>query len=401
MPPLTQEVINGNLDKIVPENIYNDTVLPLLQELLAKPGFDPAVKFDFDKHIIFNPATDYEKYKPVMLPEIDIDHPDAISDMAFTLAFPLYSEEAVDTMRYEIFQKDIFRNHSRMANLTKFKGMDVQIAGQIGDTPFTKDAITHPKVMEIFNKLAGLELVYMMPYEVGSINFGIKPVKQVEDEKNNKEYYLAQNAQAFDENSDFVRGWHHDSNSFSLITMLSDTKDMIGGETALKTGDGRILKINNYQKGWASLVHAHCLNHIALKPYCSIERITAVTALRAKDPLHMDPTVLTTIKPSVLHRSLYNEYYPEWMDYRLEIMLEKLKWLREKVQKDKKKGKDFNQIEMINYLEDLSNYTKATWREFEVVDEGKYYQPEKKKFILNWRDVEGSEMSQKIMKFDL
>ncbi|ODV62567.1 uncharacterized protein ASCRUDRAFT_74921 [Ascoidea rubescens DSM 1968] len=384
MPPLTSEIINGNIDKAVSSKVYDDFIVKLLNELTSNPNFDPNIEFDPSKHIIFNSETDFDKYKVTTLSDISIEHDEAISNCAFTPAFPLFSEEAIDIMRYELFQEKVFKQYGRAANLTRFKGLDVQIGGYTHLTPFTAKALTHEKTMEVLNKYAGLELQVMMPFELGSINFGIKPYERVEDEKKNKEIYLAKNAKAFDKDADFVRGWHHDSNSFSFILMMSDTKDMIGGETALKTGNGEILKIDNYEKGWASLVQAHCINHIALKPYCSVERITSVTSYRAKDLLHMDPTVITTIKPSIFPRTIYNTFYPEWMDYRLDVMGEKIAWLRRKVAQDRENHRDFNQIEMINYLEDLTTYIRGSWREFEAVDEGHIEQPPLRRYIRNW-----------------
>lgn len=37
--------------------------------------------------------------------------------------------------------------------------------------------------------------------------------------------------------------WHTDSYPFVCVTMLSDCTGMIGGETALKTGTGDVMKV--------------------------------------------------------------------------------------------------------------------------------------------------------------
>lgn len=41
--------------------------------------------------------------------------------------------------------------------------------------------------------------------------------------------------------------WHTDSYPFVCVTMLSDCTNMIGGETALRTGDGDIMKVRGPQ----------------------------------------------------------------------------------------------------------------------------------------------------------
>jgi len=40
-----------------------------------------------------------------------------------------------------------------------------------------------------------------------------------------------------------VFAWHHDSYPFVCVTMLSDCTGMTGGETALKTASGEIMKV--------------------------------------------------------------------------------------------------------------------------------------------------------------
>lgn len=40
-----------------------------------------------------------------------------------------------------------------------------------------------------------------------------------------------------------VVGWHVDSYPFVCVTMLSDCTNMIGGETALRTGKGEVMKV--------------------------------------------------------------------------------------------------------------------------------------------------------------
>jgi len=41
--------------------------------------------------------------------------------------------------------------------------------------------------------------------------------------------------------------WHTDSYPFVCVTMLSDCSTMIGGETALRTGDGGVIKVRGPQ----------------------------------------------------------------------------------------------------------------------------------------------------------
>ena len=45
--------------------------------------------------------------------------------------------------------------------------------------------------------------------------------------------------------------WHTDSYPFVCVTMLSECRDMVGGETALRTGSGDIWKVRGPSQGCA------------------------------------------------------------------------------------------------------------------------------------------------------
>ena len=92
---------------------------------------------------------------------------------------------------------------------------------------FAWQAWHNPKVQEIVSQVAGIDLVPTLPCDVGHINVSVgspaKPGPGSED------------ASAF--------GWHVDSTPFVVVTMLSDCTGMIGGETAIRTGSGEIVKV--------------------------------------------------------------------------------------------------------------------------------------------------------------
>lgn len=80
--------------------------------------------------------------------------------------------------------------------------------------------------------------------------------------------------------------------------------------------------------------------------------------------------MLTTIKPSVLNVFRHNEFYPEWVEYRMKILEARCKDTRVKCMQKMADGQDFDQLEMVSRLKELIEYVKGTFREFEVVDEG-------------------------------
>lgn len=119
--------------------------------------------------------------------------------------------------------------------------------------PFSYDAWNHPATLAIISKIAGVELVPEMDFEVGHINFSVKSDKDTQKEREE----IESQKRLFEEDEGIagcpweddkpVVGWHTDSYPFVCVLMLSDCTDMVGGETALCTGTGDILKVRGPQ----------------------------------------------------------------------------------------------------------------------------------------------------------
>lgn len=101
------------------------------------------------------------------------------------------------------------------------------------EAKFIYDAWKNPKTLALISKIAGVELVPIIDYEIGHINISRPGNKQ---EHNEKELI------AEDDNKAVV-DWHRDSYPFVCVLMMSDTTGMQGGETALRTGTGEIMKV--------------------------------------------------------------------------------------------------------------------------------------------------------------
>jgi len=76
--------------------------------------------------------------------------------------------------------------------------------------------------------VAGVDLVPTLPCDVGHINVSVG--SSADPSRNS-----SGDASAF--------GWHVDSTPFVVVTMLSDCTGMVGGETAIRTGSGEIVKV--------------------------------------------------------------------------------------------------------------------------------------------------------------
>lgn len=104
------------------------------------------------------------------------------------------------------------------------------------------DTWKNPEVLGIISKIAGIELIPAMDLEIAHINLSVQSQENMEQEL--REYHEAAET---DDDRDAIVGWHTDSYPFVCVTMLSDCTQMIGGETALRTGSGEIRKVRGPQ----------------------------------------------------------------------------------------------------------------------------------------------------------
>ena len=91
-----------------------------------------------------------------------------------------------------------------------------------------------------------------MDFEIAHVNISVKSEKQKAEEL---EAFLDKKHAEDDEgiagcpweDDKPIVDWHTDSYPFVCVTMLSDCTNMIGGETALRTGDGEVVKVRGPQ----------------------------------------------------------------------------------------------------------------------------------------------------------
>jgi hypothetical protein len=103
---------------------------------------------------------------------------------------------------------------------------------------FVAEAWKSQKTLEIISKIAGIDLVPVIDYEIGHINISIPGAI-----KKDKDGVIIT-----EENGKAVVDWHRDSYPFVCVLMMSDTTGMVGGETALKTGTGGVMKVRGPTK---------------------------------------------------------------------------------------------------------------------------------------------------------
>lgn len=331
---------------------------PIIQNVAAEKAPEQKTMgsvFQPEKHLAYK-----EKAEVIMMKDIGYPEDCGVSPVAVSKPFPLFSQEAIHEMRSEILQKEVMENCSYSSNIAA-----CQIRGYAPKyAPFTYDAWTHPETLKIISDVAGVELEPVMDLEIAHINFSVKSEEQTTKEldviNKQKRFYADDEGIAgcpWEDDKPIV-GWHTDSYPFVCVLMLSDCTNMVGGETALRTGTGDVMKIRGPTMGCAAIVQGRYITHQALRALGAQERITAVTSFRPRSPFQRDDSVLNTVRPisdlSVLYRG--------FAEYRLEIVEERvraqLKEIRERHRAAKRfDTRTFKQFlaEQIAFLQHMQN----------------------------------------------
>ncbi|KAK7222604.1 hypothetical protein V2G26_010607 [Clonostachys chloroleuca] len=255
-----------------------------------------------------------------------------ISNTAASEPFSLFSPAAIKQMRAEIFSPSVLSNcqyaSSFATNMIRCYGP------KLG--PFIFDAWNSPEVLAHISKIAGVELVPALDFETGHVNVWINKGEEATPGKS-----------AF--------SWHYDSYPFVCVTMLSDCTGMTGGETAMRTGNGDIMKVRGPAMGTAVVMQGRYIEHAALAASGVPERIAMVTSFRPKNPLIRDETILTGSRP-ITHRSMM---YFQYSQYRLEVIRDRSDAALKKIRERERFGREFDIDAMREYLTEQRAYLES------------------------------------------
>ncbi|KAK6386159.1 hypothetical protein LTS17_001734 [Exophiala oligosperma] len=280
--------------------VHSFNISPIISEKLTPGSSGPCVKFDPDRHLAYQ-----QDPKVVTLKDIGLSEDVGISPVASSEPFPLFTEEAINIMRGEIFQQEVWDNcmHS-----TEFAGC--QLRGHCPKyAPFMYDAWNNPRTLSIVSKIAGIDLVPEIDIDIGNINISVQdPLKDYKKQENQSDDDVP------------VTKWHYDSYPFVCVVMMSDASQMQGGETAIRTGSGEFVRVRGPQMGCAVVLQGRHILHQALAAKGGSERITMITSFRPRDPFVRDSSVLTSIRPISDH----SELYFQWTEYRVEVLQKRL-----------------------------------------------------------------------------
>lgn len=321
-----------------------------------------------------------------------------ISSFAVSEPFPFFSPDAVQQMRAEVLSKDVWNNCKYSSNLanSQLRGFAAEYA------PFVFGAWKNKETLAIVSRIAGIDLVPGMDFEIAHINLSTKSDGQKNAELATAALKLAaaslrlavstlepgsahdlavatedsastlnlaaagleRQSTEVDEgialkDSKPIVGWHTDSYPFVCVTMLSDCTDMVGGETALRTGDGTIMKVRGPQMGWSVILQGRYIEHQALRALGIGERMTMVTSFRPRDPMVRDDTVLTTVRGV----SDLSQLYFQYSEYRMEMLQERIRLQLVKTRANMHSGKIFDTALHKVFLQEQSDFLSDTNRE--------------------------------------
>ncbi|KAJ9620739.1 hypothetical protein H2204_012149 [Knufia peltigerae] len=285
----------------------------------------PPPRFDPSTHLCFEPPKALVTLKELLLSEKD-----AISPVAITEPFPLFTIEGVKQMRADLFRKEVVEKHGNRTLPHCYK-----MRGYSKDTPFVDSVWRSEEVLQACSQAAGVDLEVVFDYEIAHINVQVDALEddmQLGDAlppafpPSQSSLPKAAPVDHADELAS-VGLWHKDSYPWVCVCMLSDPSNMVGGETGLRKGDGSIAKVRGPQVGWAVMMQGGCIEHIALKSVGTGERVTMVTSFRPRDPTLSDVSNLGNVKKS----SNWDQLFKQWSIYRLKVIEKRAQLLREEI----------------------------------------------------------------------
>lgn len=158
--------------------------------------------------------------------------------------------------------------------------------------------------------------------------------------------------------------WHKDMTPVVLVLMLSNTSTMVGGETAIKIGNGNIVKARGANVGGAVMMAGGYLEHAALRAANCAERLSMVNSYTFSNP-DADDSATTLKSVNINFDSL-----PNAMN---NIMAQKLARLRgrcdlalQKIAQRREKGEAPSREEVEGWVKDQIYMLKHTsWEMFE------------------------------------
>ncbi|TID29823.1 hypothetical protein CANINC_001572 [Pichia inconspicua] len=367
----------------IPQKTRDNEIKTLLQKITSKPGFNPNLKFDPAKHIVFKPEY-YKTTKTFTLDDLNIHktHVPRVTDFGAAYPFPLISEEAVDMILYEALQDDVIDDFARLPNLaTGATRLDFHIGGH-GSTkaPFTDALSTSKEIAEVVSTFFGTSMQHIFNSECSHLNVSLAtsdPVEMQAYPQTDKEVQAKLSAQDAGDGDEIpsTLGLHYDSTTVALVIMLDLPEEAVGGQTTIITGDEKVVRVPEPKKGYATMIQGRILKHLASKPVTNHNRITFVNGFAVTGPELLDNTALTSTKPSVLPRARFDLFYRDWVEYKFKHLEDHLSYVRKQVVDRYENGEGFDQPAFVEKCVEIEAYVRKIYDEMECVNNPPYPPP--------------------------
>ncbi|KAG7827478.1 hypothetical protein KL920_004732 [Ogataea angusta] len=349
--------LTGNHEYDIPKETIDGEIAQLRERLESKPSFNPSLIFDPEKHLIKTPDV-----KVLTLHDLKIKKTRVapVCDFAATYPFPLLTQEAVDMVLWEALRPEVVEKYGRLPNLAKSATrLDFHIGGHCSRrAPFTQALWNSAELRET---LENFTKVKMKPlFSAGHFNFSLAEKNAAEPPR--EELLKKYSEQRNGDDVPSSLGMHYDSSTFALVIMAELDENAIGGETGIVTGDNKFVRVPDPKVGSATLIQGMVLKHVATKPVSNSNRVTAVAGFCVAGPEKLDNSLLTSVKPSILPRQNYNEFYNDWAQFRLTNLAEHISHYREQLKTDDQ----FDQEEFIAHCQEMEKYLRKCWDEMEA-----------------------------------
>ncbi|CAH0047314.1 unnamed protein product [Clonostachys solani] len=276
-----------------PIQVISDAISPPknVQEFdLPVSPFDPAIHLDYKP-----PATRHS------FTELGLPVPKGCPDICFVEPFQLFTAEGIRMIRREVFRKSFLDKFLR-----SWERAPCIIGGHANledEGKFISQTWHHPATQAAVNDAFGCPLSHQLgENDLGYINVqlgseglaGVYKLRETPSKPLPKSEKLP--SSVYDDVP--VDKWHKDMTPVTVVLMLSDTSTMVGGETAVKTGDGRVIKSRGTAIGGAIIIAGGYAEHAALRAENCPERLTMTACFSYADPNADDSaTTLKSVNP--------------------------------------------------------------------------------------------------------
>ncbi|EGU86513.1 hypothetical protein FOQG_12858 [Fusarium oxysporum f. sp. raphani 54005] len=342
-----------------PDSATIKDVLPRATKGYNIPRFDPQIHLNFKP-----PAARYS------FTELGLDKPRNAPDVCYTEPFQLFSEEGVRVMRREIFRKEFLDKYMR-----SWSRAPCYIGGHSANSEeasFIKQAWYHPATQAAIDEAFGTGLKPLERHcDIGYANVqlgeggtaGVYKYNEI-PAKPQPPSKAATGISKSQWDDVPIDGWHKDQVPVVCVVMLSDISNMQGGETAIRTGQGNLIKARGANLGGAVLMQGGNLEHAALRASNCSERVSMVTSYCFANPDLDDSR--TTLKSADFENEDMNALKYAHLDYKLKRLRDRVNLACERVARQRAGNAELNRDEIDGWVKEQVGFLKQTsWELFE------------------------------------